>query len=515
MGDRTPEERERARLEREAKRAAKEGRAAPPPAPPPVGGQTGPTDGFDRPPPREPPPAAAPPPAADPPPATGREWRRAAGNPDPDPPLVRRVDSAVPREAVHGHDEPLPEPAPRGAPARRIPEPPPIGGEKAIGTKKVSGGHRFGRPHLPRREKTQTLAAAKPSGRRVWMRRGSVIAALALLAFVLWFAASLFQPCAGDGTSDTFVAIPKGASLDQVAEILEREEVISSPFFFKLRAKLEGKDDQLNSGRVAMKRDMSYSAALDALTATEAKAAPKLTKLTLPEGLSRREIAERVTEAGIPGDYVKASRANRALDPRKFGAPKDATLEGFLFPATFDLPGSATVDTLVGQQLKAFRRTIAGVDLKRARSKNLNVYDVLVIASMIEREAGIAKDRPLISAVIYNRLKQGMPLGIDATLRYAPNNWTRPLKVSELEDTSNPYNTRKHLGLPPTPIGNPGLASIEAAAHPAKVPYLFYVVKPCGDGAHNFSATDAEFQEDVAAYNAKREELGGKSPVKC
>jgi uncharacterized YceG family protein len=175
----------------------------------------------------------------------------------------------------------------------------------------------------------------------------------------------------------------------------------------------------------------------------------------------------------------------------------------------------ATTDTLVAQQLKAFRRNISGVDFKYARKKNLTVYDILVIASMIEREAGTPGDRAKIAAVIYNRLKQGMALGIDATLRFALNNWTKPLKVSELEDASNPYNTRRHTGLPPTPIGSPGLAAIEAAAHPAKVPYLFYVVKPCGHGASNFSSTDAEFQRDVAAYNAKREELGGKSPVDC
>jgi uncharacterized YceG family protein len=522
MPDRTPEERERDRLEREAKRAAREGRsapappAAPPPSadvppPPPVGRENRPTDGFDG-------------PSAPPPPATGREWRRAAGDPDPDPPLVRRVDSAAEREQVHSATEPLPEPAPRGTPDRRIPAPPPIDGEKAIGTKKVSGARR---PHLPRRTKgsapppppprggAQTQAATPPSGRRVWTRRVGVLAALALLALVLWFAASLFQPFSGDGTGTTVVSIPKNASIDQIADILEKDGVISSGWFFKLRAKLEGKDDQINSGRVAMKHDMSYSAALDALTEAPKAAPTKLTKLTLPEGLSRDEIAERVTQAGISGDYVKASRSSPGLDPRKFGAPKDATLEGFLFPATYDLHKNATADTLIAQQLKAFRRTISGVDFRRARRKNLTVYDVLVIASMIEREAGIAEDRPRIAAVIYNRLKQGMPLGIDATLRYALHNWTKPLKVSELEDTSNPYNTRKLTGLPPTPIGNPGLASIQAAAHPANVPYLFYVVKPCGNGAHNFSSTDAEFQKDVDAYDAKREELGGKSPVTC
>jgi cell division protein YceG involved in septum cleavage len=107
-----------------------------------------------------------------------------------------------------------------------------------------------------------------------------------------------------------------------------------------------------------------------------------------------------------------------------------------------------------------------------------------------------------------------MPLGIDATIRYSLNDWTRPLKVSELK-RDTPYNTRVRQGLPPTPIGSPGLASIQAAAKPAKVSYLYYVVKPCGNGAHAFSSTDAQFQHDVAAYNAARAKRGGKDPSHC
>jgi len=133
---------------------------------------------------------------------------------------------------------------------------------------------------------------------------------------------------------------------------------------------------------------------------------------------------------------------------------------------------------------------------------------------MVEREVAVARERPLVAAVIYNRLSAGMNLGIDATLRFALDNWTQPLKVSEL-NSDTPYNTRNHAGLPPGPIGNPGLASIEAAAHPARVPYLFYVVKPGTCGEHAFSATDAQFQQDVARYNEAREAAGGKSPTRC
>ena len=154
------------------------------------------------------------------------------------------------------------------------------------------------------------------------------------------------------------------------------------------------------------------------------------------------------------------------------------------------------------------------MNTRYAKSKNLTDYDILTIASMIDREAQLAKERPIIASVIYNRLKAGIPLGIDATIRFATNNWTKPLTQSQLAAPS-PYNTRLRKGLPPGPIGSPGLASIKAAARPAKTKFLFYVVKPGGCGEHAFSATDAEFQQDVSRYNAERAKRGGQSPTNC
>jgi uncharacterized YceG family protein len=168
----------------------------------------------------------------------------------------------------------------------------------------------------------------------------------------------------------------------------------------------------------------------------------------------------------------------------------------------------------VTKQLEAFKSQFGKVDLRQAKRKNLTPYDVLIIASMVEREAGVAKDRPLIASVIYNRLKAGIPLGIDATIRYYLGNWTKPLKQSELV-ADHPFNTRKVAGLPPGPIGNPGLESIQAAANPAKTDYLFFVVKPCGEGEHAFSETNEEFLRDSARYNAERDARGGRSPADC
>lgn len=220
--------------------------------------------------------------------------------------------------------------------------------------------------------------------------------------------------------------------------------------------------------------------------------------LTIPEGYSRAQTAELAREAGLRGDYLKASKGH----------------EGYLFPDTYELERGAPVADLVELQLATFERRFAGVEMRYARSKNLTRHDVVTIASMVEEEAQIEEERKLIAAVIYNRLREGIPLGIDATVRFATGNYTEPLTESELA-TDSPYNTRLEAGLPPGPISSPGLASLEAAARPAEVDYLYYVVEPGTCGEHAFSSTDAEFQRDVARYNEAREAAGGQSPDSC
>jgi cell division protein YceG involved in septum cleavage len=236
-------------------------------------------------------------------------------------------------------------------------------------------------------------------------------------------------------------------------------------------------------------------------------------EITIPEGYDRHQVADLAKQDGVKGDYVKASESFKGFNPAKYGAGHPDSLEGFLFPATYELPRHPTVEDLIARQLDAFKQYFSKVNLKYAKSKNLTPYDILIIASMIEREAVAEKDRPLIAAVIYNRLHQGMPLQIDATIRYAENNWTKPLSESDLQIDS-PYNTYANTTLPPTPIGNPGLASIEAAAKPASVNYLYYVLKPDGC-THFFTASYDEFQQASAEYDAAREAAGNKAPTDC
>ena len=212
-------------------------------------------------------------------------------------------------------------------------------------------------------------------------------------------------------------------------------------------------------------------------------------KLVIPEGLRISEIADRVAAAGIPrAAYLRA--VAQASPPAGLASPPAWRV--FLSPATYDITRHEKARTLVGQQLGAFENAFGQVDMSYASSKNLTPYDVLTIASMIEREAKVERERALVSAVIYNRLHLKMNLGIDATLLYQYGSWSHQLTVSELA-ADTPYNTRVRPGLPPTPICNPGLASMQAAAQPAKVDYIYYVAK--GDsGTHYFTDNFADFQ---------------------
>jgi uncharacterized YceG family protein len=251
----------------------------------------------------------------------------------------------------------------------------------------------------------------------------------------------------------------------------------------------------------------------------ETLAPAPVVKVLIPEGKTRPQIEQIAVADGLKGNYRRASRRSSLLSPAAYGAPSNTPdLEGFLFPATYDMDPGAQVSRLVDEQLTAFRENFASSQIAAAKALRVTPYQLLIVASMVEREALIAGDRPKIAAVIYNRLAAGMPLGIDATIYYAVEladgiaTYTHELSEAQLHIDS-PYNTRTHVGLPPTPISNPGLASIEAAAHPAHVSYLYYVAGADGCGEQVFSNTLAEFEADAAAYKAAVRANGGHPPT--
>jgi uncharacterized YceG family protein len=238
-------------------------------------------------------------------------------------------------------------------------------------------------------------------------------------------------------------------------------------------------------------------------------AMPKPFHVVFPEGFTRKQMADRVAAVAKIAAHKrkirpKLSRAGYLAATAKPRVPpcfrnKVKTIEGFLFPATYEFFKETTSAQLAQDQLDAFCENWKQLDLGYARSKHLTPYDVLIIASMIEKETLSPDERELVSAVIYNRLHARMALQIDATLRYGLDiPPTESIRQSQLESNS-PYNTRNRQGLPPTPIASPGLASMQAAAHPAKVKYLYFVRKP--DKKHHFfTASYKAFQDYANAH---------------
>ena len=554
-------EREAKRAAKEAKRKEKEAAKQPPPEPeppaePPKPARTPEQEFWDEDPePAPEPPAApeqkAPPeaapgqPKATPEPAAAPEPKAAAepkaapaaAGSEPPSPKPAPAQGSAPAAKAPPQPEPRPEPdgerppreavgaaaaAAAGAAADPVPTPPPepaieqswekpppstpdddIWGDEGDPSKRAEGGGGGGAPR------------ASTGLRRYHPFRW---AAIVIAFLILWFLYALFQPFHSDGDEKVQVTIPKGASVSEVGDILLEKGVIQDPIMpisgstlFQIRTTIEGKRSELYAGNFTLTKDMSYGSAIDALSVPPAK---RTLTVTIPEGYTRKQASQLVKEDGLPGNYMKKTVSSKFLDPAEYGGKNAKDLEGFLFPNTFEMKPKAPVADLVELQLKDFKRQIKKVNMKYAKSKNLTVYDVLTIASMIEDEGGLPKQRKLVASVIYNRLREGIPLGIDATIRFATGNYTKPLTESELAIDS-PYNTRENQGLPPGPINSPGIAAIQAAAHPAETKYIYYVNKPNTCGVLAFSKTNEEFEADVAAYNKAREENGGNEPTTC
>jgi UPF0755 protein len=290
------------------------------------------------------------------------------------------------------------------------------------------------------------------------------------------------------------ITVPEGASLAQIADLLAQAKVVPSARAFRSQAEDDGYAQRFRPGTYTLHQYDAYGAIVAELV--QGTRPPTIT-VTLPEGLDAREMAG-VTDKAVTG-FSKADYIDLTLEhPLPFalqGKKRRASLEGMLFPATYDFPPLETARDLVELQLDEFRDAFETIDLRRARRKNLTAYDVVIIASMIEREVQVPAERKLVAAVIWNRLRLGMRLQIDATIIYALGHRKRVLTLDDLEIKS-PYNTYRRRGLPPTPICNPGRGPLRAAAAPARVDYLYYVARNDGSGRHYFSRSYDQFLKD-------------------
>lgn len=295
------------------------------------------------------------------------------------------------------------------------------------------------------------------------------------------------------------IVINEGMNLTQIAELLEANEIVDDALFFKLYVEEKNMEKKLLPGNYKLLTLSDYGEVLDAISG-----GPVIItyKLTIPEGFTVGQITERIL-GEIPN--ISSQDIDDNLIPQNYDydfLKNDEifveTLEGFLFPKTYEILQEYTLKNIIEMMLSQYQFETSSLDFTELSDRNLDYYDILIIASMIEREAYIPEERELISAVIHNRLEIGMSLGIDATLSYYLGKWEEPLTKSDLE-TDTPYNTRIYAGLPPTPICNPGIECIKAALSPADADYLYYVVTDEESHKHSFSTTLEEHNQNISS----------------
>jgi UPF0755 protein len=328
-------------------------------------------------------------------------------------------------------------------------------------------------------------------GRRVaWAIGGFLLVVLVLGAgFVFWLNGQV-NPSGGPG-KDVSVEIAKGATVNDLAKQLENEGVVSNALVFRLYARWKG----FKSFEAGTYPNLAEKLAMGDVIARIQKGPatpPPAGMVTLAEGLELSQVTQHVLSSTPSFDAKRLAAAYAKATP-KYRPAGVTTLEGLLFPDTYRIEQADAKDeqALVDQMVSRFEKVADGLGYQDAKARRgLTPYEVITIASIIEREAKLPADRPKIARVIYNRLAQGMPLGIDATLLYALGH-KETLTQSDL-DTPSPYNTRLNLGLPPTPISMPGKSSLEAALNPAPGPWLYYVLTN-KNGGHSFTADYNEF----------------------
>ena len=340
-----------------------------------------------------------------------------------------------------------------------------------------------------------------------------IVAAVSLVGLgvsSLYLYRALHTPNA-HGKANDYIEIPRRSTPEAIANKLLSEGVISRtwPLLFYIR--ITGSAKLLKAGEYRFPSPITPLGVLRKLEEGE----QRLSRFTVIEGWTRWDIADslaRVTELRLSdsGDALKLmddTSAIRDLDPSA------TNLEGYLFPATYSYPPDTKGSSVVAGMVKRFRQEWTTEREQRARLLGMSPRQIVIIASLIETEAKLKEDRPLVASVIYNRLKNNMSLGIDSTIVYASKlagKWRNDGKVY-LSDVNrrSPYNTRIFSGLPPGPVGNPGTSSIDAALNPAKTDYLYYVRDPArNDGAHNFYAKSADFEKGVRALREWERQQG-------
>lgn len=397
--------------------------------------------------------------------------------------------------------EPIADPAPDQAVASR-----------------TGGAHRHRHRKATKASSTKRGSRATPAGGRSKSKSkgGRTFAALLVVLVMLgglgggiWYGGSKLLSAFGNtpdypgkGSGAVTVLIMPGDTASDVANTLAKADVVKSPKAFVSVAQNDPRSTTLQPGTYRLRKQMKASAALDLLFDPVSRL---LAKVTIPEGLTVAQSLDRIAKAtAIPLARLQAA----AKDTAKLGLPSYAALpgkaprlEGFLFPATYELEPGMTAVTVLTLMVEKFNQVAADTGFEaRAKAVGLKPYQALILASMVQREGRAVDDNPRIARVIYNRLSRGIPLGIDATILYGLGRTSGPLTQAEL-DKDTPYNTRKVTGLPPTPIASPGKSVLEATLAPATGNWIYYVLKD-KQGHHLFTADYDAFLTQKAKSRA-------------
>ena len=314
----------------------------------------------------------------------------------------------------------------------------------------------------------------------------------------VWFYRGVDRPFKGYDAAEQFVEIPQGAGSIAIAKRLADAGVVRDVNSFRLVLWLTGEGRRLQAGEYRFDHPMSARQVADKIARGDVYVRP----ITFPEGLTARQMAALYESKGF-GPAAEFTEAAKNATLVSAVDPDAKDLEGYLFPDTYKLPRRATAEQLVARMVAGFMKTLTPALIDKAEARGLTIRQLVTLASVVEKETGNPEERPLVAAVYANRLKIGMPLQCDPTVIYAlerAGRYNGNLTRENLQYDS-PYNTYRYPGLPPGPIASPGRASLEAAASPAAVDYLYFVSK--NDGSHAFASTLDEHNRNVQQFQVR------------
>jgi UPF0755 protein len=328
-----------------------------------------------------------------------------------------------------------------------------------------------------------------------------LLLAIIILAVGLFVLYSMLMSNAGkpvdlSNESIIYLEVPSGSSTQKIAALLEENKLIRNAFIFRLQSKITGFDSKYKAGYYSLSQNMTMKDIMQQLQ----KGSAMTVRFTIPEGFDIKKTTERLVAAKlIDADLFKKAIKTGTFDFRflKDAPAGDNRLEGFLYPDTYEVFPDSSEEEIIAKMLSRFDSLFPDAYYKRAEELGMSINQVMALASIIEREARVPADRPIISSVFYNRLAIDMPLQSCATVQYILGEQKEKLTNQDIAIDS-PYNTYLNSGLPPGPICSPGIDSIKAALYPADTSYLYFLAK--GDGSHVFSVTYEEFLKNKAEY---------------